>query len=53
MAPDLASAHYRLALAYQREGLKERAQAEFGVYERLRLQSQSQEIRSALQSLRR
>ncbi len=53
MAPDLASAHYRLALAYQREGLKERAQAEFGVYERLRSQSQSQEIRSALQSLGR
>jgi Tfp pilus assembly protein PilF len=53
MAPDLASAHYRLALAYQQQGLKEKAQAEFAAYEKLRLQPQSQKVRSLLQSLGR
>jgi tetratricopeptide (TPR) repeat protein len=53
MAPDLASAHYRLALAYQQQGLKEKAQAEFAAHEKLRLESQSQKIRSALQSVGR
>jgi tetratricopeptide (TPR) repeat protein len=53
MAPDMASAHYRLALAYQQQGLKEKAQAEFAAHEKLRSEPQSHKVRSALQSLGR
>jgi tetratricopeptide (TPR) repeat protein len=36
--PDLADAHYRLAQAYVRTGEKDRAQAQFQVYQKLREQ---------------
>jgi tetratricopeptide (TPR) repeat protein len=53
-APDMPSAHYRLAQAYQRSGSREKAQAEFTAYERLRAQSRSgEEVRSILQMMGR
>lgn len=52
-APNLASAHYRLAQVYQRLGLKEKAQAEFEAYEKLRAAKADpdDELRSRLQTL--
>jgi len=54
MSPEMASAHYRLAQVYQRLGAKEKAQAEFATYERLKAGSKSEdEVRSILQTIGR
>jgi len=51
-APEMSSAHYRLAQVYQRLGAKEKAQAEFATYERLKAGSNpAGEVRSILQTI--
>ena len=53
-APEMPSAHYRLAQVYQRLGAKEKAQAEFAAYERLKAGSKSGDgVRSILQTIGR
>jgi tetratricopeptide (TPR) repeat protein len=52
-APQLASAHYRLGLAYQRQGMKDKARAELESYQKLKAQAKpAEEVRSAIQALR-
>jgi len=53
-APELASARYRLAQTYQRLGAKEKAEVQFGAYEKLKAQSKpEEEIHSLLQTVGR
>jgi tetratricopeptide (TPR) repeat protein len=53
-APELALARYRLAQIYQRLGAKEKAQAEFSAYEKLKAQARpNEEIHSILQTVGR
>src|SRR5262245_58247293 len=54
MSPEMPSAHYRLAQVYHRLGAKEKAQAEFAAYKRLRARAKSEdEVRSILQTIGR
>jgi len=39
--PKIAAAHYRLGLAYQRFGEKEKAKAEFELFERLKSENEA------------
>ncbi len=53
LRPDLASAHFRLAKAYQRLGESDKAKAEVALFQKLRAQSEASERERVLESLGR